>query len=110
MTSWNAFVIGGSRAIYAVARAGHLPRPLGRLHGRYNTPTTALLLIGVICFFSPLLGRQALIWIIDANGLAIVFAYGMVAWSFLVLRRKEPGMERPYYVRHAVWDKSAVEA
>ena len=27
-------------------------------------------------------------------------AYAMVAWSFLVLRTKEPDLERPYRVRH----------
>ena len=30
------------------------------------------------------------------GGLGIVIAYAFVAWSFLVLRRNEPGMERPY--------------
>jgi len=100
LTSWNAFVIGGSRALYALARAGHLPRRMGHLHPKYNTPWVAVGLIGLICFLSPLLGRQALIWIIDATGIAIVFAYGMVSWSFLKLRKIEPDMDRPYRVKH----------
>ena len=36
------------------------------------------------------------------NGLGIVIAYAFVAWSFLVLRRNEPGMPRPYRVRHGI--------
>jgi amino acid transporter len=40
-----------------------------------------------------------LIWLVDAGGLGIVIAYGMVAWSFLVLRRKEPDLPRPYRVK-----------
>ncbi|MCK5574775.1 MAG: amino acid permease, partial [Sphingomonadales bacterium] len=32
LTSWNAFVIGGSRAIYALSRAGQLPAIFGELH------------------------------------------------------------------------------
>jgi basic amino acid/polyamine antiporter, APA family len=100
LTSWNAFAIGGSRAIYAVARAGHLPGFLGHIHSKFKTPIYGVVMIGVVSFIAPLFGRQSLIWIIDSTGLAIVFAYGLVAWSFVVLRRKEPQMERPYRVRY----------
>jgi amino acid transporter len=100
LTSWNAFLIGGSRAIYALARAGQLPASLGRLHPRYNTPHNALLLIGGLSIFAPLFGRPALVWLVDAGGLGIVVAYAFVAWSFLVLRTNEPDLERPYRVRY----------
>jgi amino acid transporter len=100
LTSWNAFLIGGSRAIYALARAGQLPRSLGVLHPRYNTPHKAVLLIGVLSVIAPLFGRPALVWLVDAGGLGIVIAYAFVAWSFLVLRSREPEMPRPYVVRY----------
>lgn len=98
LTSWNAFLIGGSRAIYALARAGQLPASLGRLHPTFNTPHNALLLIGVFSVFAPLFGRPALVWLVDAGGLGIVVAYAFVAWSFLKLRENEPDLERPYRV------------
>ena len=100
LTSWNAFLIGGSRALYALARAGQLPRSLGTLHPRYNTPHNAVLLIGALSVIAPLFGRPALVWLVDAGGLGIVVAYAFVAWSFLVLRKREPEMPRPYAVRH----------
>lgn len=99
LTSWNAFLVGGSRALYAMARAGMLPGFLGRLHPRYRTPHHALLLIGLLACAAPLFGRPALVWLVDAGGLGIIVAYGMVAVSFLVLRRREPAMERPFRVR-----------
>jgi len=99
LTSWNAFLIGASRAIYALARAGQLPASLGRLHPQYNTPHRAVLLVGVLSVIAPLFGRPALVWLVDAGGLGIVIAYAFVAWSFLVLRKREPEMERPYRVR-----------
>jgi len=99
LTSWNAFLIGGSRAIYALARAGQLPASLGELHPRFRTPHKALLLIGALSVLAPLFGRPALVWLVDAGGLGIVVAYAFVAWSFLVLRRKEPDMDRPYRVK-----------
>ena len=100
LTSWNAFLIGGSRAIYALARAGQLPASLGHLHPKYNTPHRAVLLIGALSILAPLFGRPALVWLVDAGGLGIVIAYAFVAWSFLVLRKREPDMKRPYKVRN----------
>src|SRR5699024_9727643 len=44
LTSWIGFYVGGSRAIYALARAGMLPNALGDLHPKYKTPHKAILL------------------------------------------------------------------
>jgi amino acid transporter len=99
LTSWNAFLIGGSRALYAMARAGQLPAAFGRLHPRFNTPHNAILLIGAVSVIAPLFGRPAMVWLVDAGGLGIVVAYAFVALSFLVLRQREPDMARPYAVR-----------
>ena len=98
LTSWNAFIVGGSRAIYALANAGLLPAPLGKLHPQYRTPYNAVLLIGGLSIIGPFFGRPVLVWLVDAGGFGIVIAYGMVALSFLVLRFKEPELERPYKV------------
>jgi amino acid transporter len=102
LTSWNAFLIGGSRAIYSLAHGGMLPRFLGRLHPRFNTPANAIVSVGFVSIIAPLFGRRTLVWLVDAGGLGIVIAYSMVALSFIVLRRKEPEMQRPYRVRHGV--------
>jgi amino acid transporter len=98
ITSWNAFLVGGSRAIYALARAGMLPSSLARMHPRYNTPVHAIVLIGGLSVIGPFFGRPALVWLVDAGGLGIVIAYAMVALSFLRLRKNEPELERPYEV------------
>ena len=98
LTSWNAFLVGGSRAIYALAHGGMLPRYLGRLHPRFNTPANAIILIGSLAVVAPLFGRQTLIWLVNAGGFGIVIAYAMVALSFVILRRREPEMPRPYRV------------
>lgn len=98
ITSWNAFILGGSRAIYALAHAGLLPDFLARLHPEYHTPRNAILLIGGLSIIGPFFGRPVLVWVVDAGGLGIVIAYAMVAWSFLVLRKKEPELARPYRV------------
>lgn len=100
LTSWNGFLIGGSRALYALAKAGQVPELFAALHPRFRTPHRAILLVGGLAILSPLFGRPAMVWLVNAGGLGIVTAYAMVAWSFLVLRAREPELERPYRVRH----------
>jgi amino acid transporter len=102
VTSWNSFFVGGSRALYSMAEANMLPRFLSKLHPKYKTPTNAVLLIGVLCFIAPFFGRRMLVWLVDAGSAATVIAYLLVAVSYLVLRKNEPGMERPYKVRSGV--------
>lgn len=100
LTSWNSFYVGGSRAIYSMAESGMLPSFLARLHHKYKTPCNAVILVGVISSLAPFLGRKMLVWLSDAGGLTIVVAYLIVSISFLVLRKKEPEMSRPYKVKH----------
>ena len=103
VTSWNAFLVGGSRAVYAMAHARMLPAFLGRLHPVHRTPVNAILMIGALSVIAPFFGRSTLVWLVDAGGLGIIVAYAMVAASFLALRRNEPDMPRPFRVRHGVW-------
>jgi APA family basic amino acid/polyamine antiporter len=100
ITSWNAFLVGGSRAIYAMAQHGMLPAWLGRLHPRFRTPSRAILVIGLLSMVAPLFGRVLLVWIVDAGSFAVVIAYILVAASFLRLRRTQPEMPRPFRLRH----------
>jgi len=99
LTSWIGFYVGGSRAIYAMAKAGMLPKALGDLHPKYNTPYKAIVLIASLTTLAPLFGRPALEWLVDAGGLALVVAWLLVAASFLVLRKTDPNMERPFRLK-----------
>lgn len=99
LTSWIGFYVGGSRAIYALAKAGMLPKFLAELHPKYKTPYKAIWLIAFFSTAAPLFGRPALVWLIDAGGLGLIAAWFMVSVSFLVLRKKEPNMVRPFHLR-----------
>ena len=99
MTSWNSFYLAGTRAIYAMAHSRMLPGFLAKLHPKHKTPTNAILLVGLMTLPAPLFGRKMLVWLVDAGGFAIVVAWVMVSLSFLVLRRREPEMARPFRVR-----------
>jgi APA family basic amino acid/polyamine antiporter len=102
ITSWNAFLVGGSRAVYAMAQHRMLPAWLGRLHPKYRTPHNAILAIGLLSMAAPLFGRVLLVWIVDAGSFAVVIAYTLVAVSFLQLRKNQPDMPRPFRLKHGV--------
>ena len=98
LTSWNSFLIGGSRAIFAMAEDGMLPKFFAKVHPKYNTPSNAIWFIGIVSALAPLLGRTSLVWFVDAGSFSLMIAYFLVAVSFIVLRKNEPNMERPFMV------------
>lgn len=98
LTSWNAFLIGGSRAMLAMANHNMLPAWFGRIHPKYGTPVNAIRFISLICFLAPFLGQQSFLWFVNAGSCSLMIGYCLVTWSFLKLRRREPEMERPFRV------------
>ena len=100
LTSWNAFIIGGSRVVFALAESGKLPKYLGKIHPKYKTPHVAIATIGVISSLAPFFGETILVWLINSGSFAVTVVFLFVAISFLVLRKKEPEMERPFKVTH----------
>lgn len=100
LTSWNAFIIGGSRAIYAMSHSGMLPKVFSKIHPTWNTPYAALVLIGVVSVFAPFFGKPVLLYFVNAGSFTLMLAYFFVAISLVVLRKKEPNLARPYKVKH----------
>ena len=100
VTSWNSFLLGGSRAMYSMAESYMIPKVFAKLHPKHKTPINALILIGILTMLAPFAGRKMLVWISDAGNFGCCLAYCMVALSFMILRKKEPDMARPYRVKH----------
>ena len=100
ITSWNSFMIGGSRAMYSMAESYMIPKFFGRLHPKTNTPYVSILVVGLLSVLAPFAGRKMLVWIVDAGNFGCILAYCMVSLSFIILHVKEPTMPRPYKVKH----------
>ena len=88
ITSWNSFLIGGSRAIYAMSHSSMLPASFGKLSQRYKSPNRAILLIGGLSLMAPLLGKQAFTWIVNAGSFGLSIVYICVACSYVVVEKK----------------------
>lgn len=89
VTSWNSFMLGGSRAMYSMAESYMIPKFFAKLHPKHKTPINALILIGSLTMLAPFAGRKMLVWISDAGNFGCCVAYCMVALSFIILRKKE---------------------
>ena len=100
VTSWNSFLMGGSRALFSMAEANMIPPVFGKLHREYKTPTNAILLVGMLSVISVFFGRSMLVWISDVASFACCIAYCMVAVAFLIIRKKNPELPRPYKVKN----------
>jgi amino acid transporter len=100
LTSWNAFVVGASRVLFALAKSGHVPSIFATIHAKYKTPYVGILAIGLVTMVGPLFGRTILVWLVNSGSFAVTIAFVFVAISFLVLREKEPNMPRPFKVSH----------
>lgn len=101
ITSWNSFLLGGSRSMYSLANSNMIPHVFSKIHEKHKTPVYTLMLIGFLTLLAPFLGRQALTWLVDVANMGCCVAYFIVALAFLKLRKSEPDMPRPYKVRHS---------
>lgn len=100
VTSWNSFMLGGSRALYSMAESKMIPVRFAKIHKNYGTPVNALILVGILSVAAPFFGRAMLVWISNTASLACCIAYFLVSVSFLRLRRKYPNMSRPYKIKN----------
>ncbi|REA57910.1 ethanolamine permease [Dyadobacter luteus] len=96
IASFHGTIIGYSRQIFALARSGYLPPFLGKVNTRYQTPHWALLAGGLIGCIALSIGNTNQVIILAALGAVVMYIISMVA--LLVLRKKEPNLERPFEV------------
>ena len=102
LTTWNGFFIGATRLIFAMSRAGMLPAAFSRLHKKYKTPYVAIFLVEAVCVTTPLLGMNALVWLVDTSTLCALIAYILVIISFVILKKNEPELPRPFNIKGGV--------
>ncbi|MFA3836484.1 ethanolamine permease [Streptomyces aureus] len=94
VASFFSLIYAGSRQLFALSRAGYLPRFLS-LTSRRKAPYLGLLVPGAIGFaLAASTGDGARMLNVAVFGATI--SYALMSLSHIVLRRREPGLERPY--------------
>jgi len=90
----HGIVFTAARIPWAMAREGQFFGWASRLHPKYATPNTALIVQGVWSSLLVLLGGYS--FLISCMVFVSFLFYAMSCVAVIVLRRKEPGMTRPY--------------
>ncbi|MBT2514822.1 ethanolamine permease [Arthrobacter sp. ISL-30] len=94
VASFFSIIYAYSRQLFALSRAGYLPRWLS-LTGARRTPYWALIVPGTIGFLlAAVIQDGALLINIAVFGATV--SYVLLNLSHIVLRKKEPGLERGY--------------
>ncbi len=93
IASFFSIIYAYSRQVFALSRAGYLPRFLS-LTSKRKVPALALIIPGVIGFMLSLSGEGDLMITMAVFGATL--SYAMMMLSHIVLRLREPGMKRPY--------------
>ncbi|KQP15024.1 ethanolamine permease [Pseudorhodoferax sp. Leaf267] len=103
IASFHGIIMGYSRQIFALARAGYLPAYFAALSPRFDTPHRALVaggVIGVAAIFSDewiTFGGQTLTAnIVTMAVLGAIVMYLISMAALFKLRCSEPGLHRPY--------------
>jgi ethanolamine permease len=93
IASFFSIIYGYSRLVFALSRAGYLPKGLSVTNER-KVPARALIIPGVLGFLASLTGEGDLLL-----GMAVVGAtvsYALMSLSHILLRVKQPELTRPY--------------
>jgi ethanolamine permease len=93
VASFFSIIYAYSRQLFALSRAGYLPKRLSVVNSR-KAPTLALVVPGIIGFILSLTGQGAMLLNMAVFGAALSYVLMMV--SHIALRVREPDMPRPY--------------
>ncbi|WP_298888735.1 ethanolamine permease [uncultured Serinicoccus sp.] len=94
VASFFSIIYAYSRQLFALSRAGYLPRVLS-LTGSRQTPWVALLVPGTIGFLLAAITQNGAL-LINIAVFGATVSYVLLNLSHIVLRRREPDLERGY--------------
>ncbi len=110
VASFHGIIIGYSRQMFALARAGYLPHVLARIHPRFHTPHVAILaggVVGVAAIFSDGLvsvaGQTLTATIVTMSVFGAIVMYIVSMASLFRLRRTQPDLPRPFRAPGYPW-------
>ena len=94
LASFHGIILACSRQIFALARAGYLPRPLSAVHAQRGTPHWAVVATGLFGVVALLSGATSQLITLSALGAIAMYICSLLA--LFKLRRSEPNLARPF--------------
>lgn len=96
VASFHGIILAGGRATYEFGKEGFAPPIFGKIHKKFKTPASALLINMGIGILALLTGKTGEIITIACFGALTLYIISMI--SIIVLRKKYPELERPFRV------------
>ena len=101
IASFHGIIIGYSRQLFALSRAGYLPGFMAQVNKKFRTPHWALIGGGVVGCVALLTGTTDQVIIMSVLGAVLMYIISMI--SLFALRKKEPNLERPFKAPFYPW-------
>ncbi|MFA5170376.1 MAG: ethanolamine permease [Sulfuriferula sp.] len=103
VASFHGIILGYSRQIFALSRAGYMPQYFAAVHPKFKTPHRAIIaggIVGVAAIFSDDLisfgGQTLTANLITMAVFGAIVMYIISMLSLFALRKNEPEMSRPF--------------
>lgn len=94
IASFHGTILASSRQVFAMARSGYLPKWLSIVNHKFKTPHWAIIAGGFISVIALCTGTTDKIVTMSVLGAICMYMMSMI--SLFILRKKEPGLERPF--------------
>jgi len=96
IASFHGLILAAGRSTYEFGKVRYAPSILGEIHPKFKTPSNALIANMVIGIIALLSGKTSEIITISVFGALTLYILSMI--SMLLLRKKEPDLNRPFRV------------
>jgi ethanolamine permease len=102
VASFHGIILGYSRQIFALSRAGYMPKFFEAVHPRFKTPHRAIIagaVVGLAAIFGDsfqFAGQSLTANLITMSVFGAIVMYIVSMLSLFVLRKKEPNLDRPF--------------
>ena len=96
IASFHGIILAAGRSSFEFGRVRYAPAGLGKIHPKFRTPVNALLVNMLIGITALCTGKTSEIITISVFGALTLYILSMI--SLFRLRKKEPGLARPFKV------------
>jgi amino acid transporter len=98
LTTWNGFFMASPLLLQGMARANLVPAGLAKSHPKYGTPINGIYAVTILSIIGPFLGMGLIDPLTLFAAAGFVLSWLITSASLIMLRKKEPDLNRPYRI------------
>ncbi|MGD1215408.1 MAG: APC family permease [Terriglobales bacterium] len=103
LATWNSVFVAGSRTLFALGRARMIHPTFAYVDPRFGSPTISIIWVGALSAAGVMIGRGALLPIVNMDSSCFMLMYIMVCVAMIRMRSTAPALRRPFRVPGGVW-------